>query len=558
MKPSVNSIRVLSDGSDYKLSEYLGRIGFDSVDFIPEVRLESICSHADDSYCSLTLILLSSEIFMRLECISMEDRDELIVKHIEDLAISVVSQLESYENRVRKKGGEIIFPFVPTLFSRKETESWQNTSKSSHRFAIRMLNSEIAKRIDSSRAITLVDGIGEISDRCKKLWFRLGSCWDEENSQMLTSQVSAHMNLAESNKKMIILDLDNTLWGGILSEDTKDGIELGQDTVRGKIYQEVHRLLIGLSRQGFLLSICSKNNRDEALRCLFDHHGSLFTRNSIVGARINWDSKAENIKSLVEEIGIGLDSCVFIDDSMVECSEVEERCPGVNAICIPRNIYSYPSILRHSALLHRKKPSVEDLNRTKTYIQDEQRRSTALSLDSSGMSRDEWLVTLHMKLVLKRLDTEDRAIDRIVQLFSRANQFNLCYSKYTHSQMIELLSEDELEVLYASLSDRFGSDGIIACIVIRGCRLRREMTVLDFVQSCRVFGRGVEESFLSAVLRRSSWAENIRFRVRPNSRNAASTKFVTSVTGGVNFNATIKRTLVLDQIRREHVEWQWA
>lgn len=554
----MTSIGIISDGYDYALSQELRRLELGEVEFIPDVRLEYVAESAANHGCDLTLVLIAEEAFKRLDIIYGLDDENDMIKHIEGLAVDIVSQLEFCEDNARSRGGEILFAFIPTLYTRKEREAWYSTSKTSHKFAIRLLNSEIAKRIDQSSGITVLDGISEIDARCSKIWFRLSSYWDALNSEMLAKQLKEHLALRTREKKMIILDLDNTLWGGILSEDTIDGIQLGNDSVKGKIYQEVHRIIRRLQRNGFLISICSKNDIEEAKDCLFGHYGSLLKEEDIVAERINWISKADNVRIIADEIGIGLDTCVFIDDNSIECNEVESRCAGVETIIVPRNTYDYPNVLLSSDLLLRKKPLQEDRERTSAYRVNRMRIASAKSQGDGDLSRSQWLSSLDMTLDVKKLNSRDRAIARIVQLFSRTNQFNLYYSKYSHSDLVHMGSDLDTDIYYAALSDKYGSDGIVACIITKKDPAMHSISVLDYVMSCRVFGRGVEGAFLKSVLSRPGSPRYVEFRVRNIGRNAASGRFIDSFPCVCATSTLVESSLLLDQIDEGHIKCEWS
>ena len=553
----MTSIGIISDGYDYSLAQQLQKLGLSRVEFIPDVRLENVADSAASQNWDVTLVLIADEAFKRLDSLHEFSDENDKVEYIERLAVDIVSQLESCEDNSMCRGGEVLFAFIPTLYTRKEREAWQNTSKTSHRFAIRHLNSEIAKRIDQSRNITILDGVSEINSSCSKIWFRFSSYWDVRNSELLAKQLKEHLALKIGKKKMVIIDLDNTLWGGILSEDTKEGIQLGQDSVKGKIYQEVHRIMKRLRRNGFLLSICSKNEIKEAKDCLFGHYGSLLREEDIVTERINWTSKADNVCSIASEINISLDTCVFIDDNNIECDEVKSRCEGVECITVPRNTYEYPDVLLRSDLLVRQKPSQEDRERTNSYRVNRMRTASAKSLGGGELSRSQWLNSLGMKLDIKKLNSSDRAIDRIVQLFARANQFNLYYSKYSHSDLVGLSSNPCTDIFYAILSDKYGSDGIIACIVTREDPVQGSISVLDYVMSCRVFGRGVEGAFLKLILSRPGSPRYVKFRTRDIGRNAASGRFIDSLPCLSDTSSLVESSVLLDQIEDGHLECEW-
>lgn len=296
-------------------------------------------------------------------------------------------------------------------------------------------------------------------------------------------------------KKCIALDLDNTLWGGIIGEDGFEGIRLGEEGI-GLAFAEFQEELLNLYRKGVLLALCSKNNPQDALQVIRDHPGMRLREEHFAAVRINWEDKASNLRALAEELNIGLDSFVFLDDNPVERTWVRQSAPEVTVPEWPADPVEYKTALLRLASEHFLKLGItaEDRKRGEIYQAQAARRK----LETSGSSLEEFYRALEMRVRVGRANPF--TIPRIAQLTQKTNQFNLTTRRYTEAEIRAASEDAHTEVFWLELNDRFGPSGIVGVLILKE-DVGGAWTVDTFLLSCRVMGRTVENAFLGAVVR---------------------------------------------------------
>lgn len=311
--------------------------------------------------------------------------------------------------------------------------------------------------------------------------YRFGGCL--AIAQMIERYIRACRGLA---KKCIVLDCDNTLWGGILSEDGLERICLGELS-GGKAYQDFQRELLKFWQNGILLALCSKNDAEEVWK-VFDHHPNmLLKRSHIAAAQINWDAKSENLRRLSAALGIGLSSMVLMDDNPAECLEVSLVLPEVTVLPLDAGKpYLHAEALRECGLFDRLQSTDEDKLRNSFY-QDEQKRQ---SVSGAAERTEEFLRTLSTVLTISAVNDHDLA--RVLQLSSRANRLNAAGGA---------ISEESLrtaDCFCLRATDQFGELGLIGFALIRKSVDGQQVppTIEAFTISCRALGRKIEDAFL--------------------------------------------------------------
>ena len=313
-------------------------------------------------------------------------------------------------------------------------------------------------------------------------------------------------------RKCIAVDLDNTLWGGIIGEDGFDGIRLGEDGI-GRAFVEFQDELLNLYRKGILLAICSKNNPQDALDVIRRHPGMRLREEHFAAVRINWEDKASNLRALAEELNIGLDSFVFIDDNPVERTWVSQSAPEVLVPDWPTEPADYKRTLLSLAAQQFFKPSItaEDRKRGEAYKAQAARRT----LESSGASVEDFYRALEMRARIGRADSF--TIPRIAQLTQKTNQFNLTTRRYTEPDVRAASADASTEVFWLELNDRFGPSGIVGVLILKS-RESGEWLIDTFLLSCRVMGRTVENAFLASVVQEVG-ATRLVGEFRPTAKN---------------------------------------
>lgn len=295
-----------------------------------------------------------------------------------------------------------------------------------------------------------------------------------------------------NKKKCLILDLDNTLWGGVVGEVGLDGISLSA-IKEGSQFYIFQRQLKRLKEMGALLTICSKNNPEDAIEVLNNHPAMILKENDFVSMKINWKPKPENISELSQELNIGLDSMVFIDDSEFERESVKSQLPDVIVPEMPKDTTKLPEwfldIQRKYFLFI--SVTEEDANKTEMYKSQVQREQ----LQKSSINLEEYLTSLQMKQKIWSVSEED--IVRAAQLTQKTNQFNLTTRRYTEFDIRRMIESDDYLVLMSSMEDRFGDNGKIALMIVE--KNDRRARIDTFLMSCRVMGRYVENQFVDYV-----------------------------------------------------------
>ena len=359
------------------------------------------------------------------------------------------------------------------------------------------LNAELARRITAISACYIVD-VDRLLSRAgyetaldDRYWHIGRAPYSFAFLQRLAREyVKFAAALKGKSKKCLVLDCDNTLWGGVIGEDGFNGIALGE-TYPGSAFLEFQAAIRDLYSRGVMLAINSKNNWSDAYAVFESHPNSLLRPDHFVAMKINWNDKVQNLREIAAELNIGLDSLVFIDDNAFECQFVREMLPQVTTIELPSDPTRYARLLRTSGLFDTLALSDEDRRRTEMY-RSEARRS---ELKATSGTIDDYLASLDMVLTISH--GTPFSVPRIAQLTQKTNQFNLTTRRYSEDDVQKMLADPAWRVYYAELEDRFDKAGIIAVALVHDAgRIARIDT---FLMSCRVIGRGVERALLAKI-----------------------------------------------------------
>ena len=298
-------------------------------------------------------------------------------------------------------------------------------------------------------------------------------------------------------KKCVVVDLDNTLWGGIVGEDGIEGIALGRD-YPGNCYRDFQKELLKLYHRGILLAINSKNNEADALEVLDKHPDMVLRRKHFAAYRINWQDKVSNLKALAQDLNIGIDSMVFIDDNPRECELVRQQSPECRVFCLPEKPHLIPRFLESVPGLECLSLTEEDTRRGEMYQAQLVRGQTAARFENL---EDFWK---DLQLEVKIEPAQPFSIPRIAQLTQRTNQMNLTTRRHTESQVEALVADPNWRVVSVAAKDRFGDHGIIGVMFLK---LEQDRCHIDnFLMSCRVLGLNLEQymiAYAAAVARQA-------------------------------------------------------
>lgn len=294
------------------------------------------------------------------------------------------------------------------------------------------------------------------------------------------------------SRRCLILDLDNTLWGGVIGDDDLEGIVLGQGDPTGEAFLAIQRLVLDLRNRGIVLAVSSKND-DATARLPFQKHPDMLLKEHHIAIfQANWNDKATNIKAIADALSLGLDSFVFLDDNPAERAQVRQALPQVAVPELPADPALYPRTLMAAGYFEAVSFSEEDLKRADYYRADARR----IALKEQVADLQTYLRSLEMVITFSPFDGPSRG--RIFQLSNKSNQFNLTTRRYTEAEIHALETDPFYFTLQVRLSDIFGDNGMISVVV---CRKGGQTWKIDaWLMSCRVLGRQVEEAVLQEVI----------------------------------------------------------
>ena len=474
------------------------------------------------------LILLSESLYKILENnnnFELEEAINFILKTIKEII-----------NKLSKFGSHIYIPFVPKHFIFCDRYGDKFYDKNSQDILIQNFNHKLYLTFGHFRNVTFLKGIENLSSDISKNYFRFFSIYDKENSIKIIEQIQEHIERKTAKeKKLIILDLDNTIWKGTLGDDSLAGITIDKSDPIGAVYRYAQKIFIQLKKRGFLLAICSKNSKDYALKALFNSPSSLFSEEDIITYEINWNAKSQNIHKICKNLNVSLLDTIFVDDSDYECDEVQANCKGISIFKVPKNIYKYPFMLTSSELFYKEYVSSEDEFRTDLYKKNIERELLKSKIESDDCAVFKWIESLNLRLNIENISPNDPKIPRIIQLFNRTNQFNLSGSKYSEFSFNKSLNDNTY--YFGEAFDRIGSEGLISVIGFKLCD--KSIFVKDFILSCRVFGRYIEESMLLPILDNALKKNcDIYFNLIENNRNNVILKFLKKISND-NYHLSI-------------------
>ena len=324
-------------------------------------------------------------------------------------------------------------------------------------------------------------------------------------------------------RKLIILDLDDTLWGGIVGDAGWENLILGGHHHIGEAYVDFQHALKSMQNRGIVLAIVSKNEESVALEAIRKHPEMVLKLEDFAGRRINWQDKVQNIIDLVAELNLGPQSAVFIDDSPAERARVKEGLPEVLVPDWPEDPLLYASTLLGLRCFELPSLSREDLARTALYLSEAKRRE----LKESAGSLDEWLTQLAVRVQVEELSAAN--LQRAAQLFNKTNQMNLSTRRMPEAELMAWADQAQHRLWTLRVADKFGDAGLTGIISLQ--MQDRSARIVDFILSCRVMGRKIEEAMLAVAIdyARAQGAEDLYARYIPTPKNKPCLDFFASL-----------------------------
>lgn len=326
----------------------------------------------------------------------------------------------------------------------------------------------------------------------------------------LLSYVIGYLGIS---KKCIVLDLDNTLWGGVVGEDGFNGINLGPEPP-GNAYLEFQRILLSLHQRGIILAINSKNNYDDAIKVIREHPYMLLKEDHFAALKINWSDKVTNMKDIIRDLNIGLDSVVFVDDDPVNREYMKINLPSILTVDLPKDPSHYSETIKNMNEFSVLNITNEDTQRGKMYLQQRMRSE----LEQSISNLDTFLKQLDLKVIIKNAD--EFTIPRISQLTLKTNQFNLTTKRYQETDIRKFSHDKKFLVGCVKVEDKFGDNGITGVFIINK-ENPKEWLIDTLLLSCRVMGREIEKGMLGYIIQKAKedHVETIAAKFIPTQKN---------------------------------------
>ncbi len=421
--------------------------------------------------------------------------------HFEDISLNLIlKEVDEFCSHIIniKKHVKIIFINSWIINSYYRGLGINDLKKGGLANALLQMNLRLIENFENERNIFIIDTnricnyLGKSSFN-NKLWYYTKIPYSNEFFLDFIDEIKIiNDSIKGKAKKLIVLDLDNTLWGGIIGDDGWQNLRLGGHDATGEAFVDFQKNLKSLKNRGILLAIVSKNEENIALEGIKNHPEMVLDIKDFVGWRINWEDKAKNIADLVSELNLGLQSVVFIDDNPYERERVKKTLTEILVPDWPKNPIEYTKALSELKHFDRISLSDEDKKRTEIYISEKDRNMLKTQIESI----DEWLKTLDIKVHIEQLNEGN--IRRTLQLLNKSNQMNLSTRRLTESELNNWMKSDTSKLWTFSVSDKFGNMGLTAIISLE---IQDKVgKIVDFVISCRVLGRKIENLMLFHII----------------------------------------------------------
>jgi len=420
------------------------------------------------------------------------EAERRVVRIVDDLAAQWARARQAFRCQIIQ---QTLMPVFDPLFGSNE-----HRLPGSPYWAVQQLNAALRQRADAEGvdllaldAVIARDGLAAWHDPA--LWHRAKQ-EVHPSAAPYYGDLVARLIAASLGRsaKALVLDLDNTLWGGVIGDDGLEGITLGQGSALGEAYVAFQRYARDLSRRGVILAVCSKNDEANALEPFERHPDMLLKRSDIACFIANWTDKAANLRQIAATLNIGLDSLVFADDNPAERAIVRRELPMVAVPELPEDPTLYPSTLAAAGYFESLRLTQEDLDRTAQYQANARRGEMMESTTDLGS----YLRSLEMRAIWNRFDRVGQP--RIVQLINKTNQFNLTTRRVADEDISRLIDDERALTLQIRLLDTFGDNGIIAIVIGKFEPGTRDIRIDTWLMSCRVLGRQMEQETLNLIV----------------------------------------------------------
>mgnify|MGYP006137096765 CR=1 FL=1 len=415
---------------------------------------------------------------------------------------------------------------LPHLYRGEYLKDW--TSEKGLSKNLNIINSEVGEKLKKKSNIHFfnVDFFfqNNFESFNPKLWYATKTPYNNKIFETAAEELNQIIqSFSVPSRKLLILDLDNTLWGGIVGEIGWKNVNLGGHDYTGEAYVDFQKKIKILKKKGIQLAIISKNDEKNALDVFEKNKQMVLSLKDFTAWRINWNDKAKNLLEITKELNLSTDSCVFIDDNVNERNRIKTSLPDVLVPDWPDDPSFYSNALLKLNCFYSRGITKEDNLRTKFY-KDEKKRETTKTLFES---HSDWLKSLSIKITSKNIDSVNKT--RSLQLINKTNQMNLITRRLTEEQIDKIMNDKNKMIKTFSVSDKLGDMGLIGLYTIE--HTKKGINVLDFILSCRAFGRSIENYMAQTIIQlaKKKRVRNIKFNYLKTKKNNPALIFLNSL-----------------------------
>src|SRR5271166_4838874 len=415
------------------------------------------------------------------------------VAEVDETIAKLIGELRSFWRKAREIGNTAVLQQTFIDVTEPLFGSYDRVVPGAPSRVVARLNDQLCEA--ASRDDVLLLDVARASERDGiDAWFDVGR-WLQGKLEIAPQAAPLYGDLAARilaaqrglSKRCLVLDLDNTLWGGVIGDDGLDGIVLGEGSAVGEAHRALQHYAKQLKERGIILAVCSKNDAKIAEAAFRDHPEMVLRRSDISAFQANWDDKANNLKAIAARLNIGIDSLVFVDDNPVERARVRQSLPMVAVPELPEDPAQYVRCLAEAGYFEAVAFTAEDRDRAQQYAANAEREA----LLGSAESMDDFLRGLKMSVLFGPFTAVDHA--RVVQLINKTNQFNTTTRRYTSEQITYITNLADALTLQFRLLDRVGDNGLVSTMILRPTPDDEAVLEIEnWVMSCRVFGRQLE------------------------------------------------------------------
>lgn len=328
-----------------------------------------------------------------------------------------------------------------------------------------------------------------------KLWYTGSMPFSPKGNTYIANEILCIIKAIEGKrKKCVALDLDNTLWGGVIGEDGIEGIGLSEYK-EGARYRDAQLRLKELKNSGVLLSVVSKNNPEDAMDAINNHPNMVLRKDDFVALQINWKTKAENIQDIASDLNIGIDSFVFVDDNPAEREQIKDVLPEVSVVDFPSDVVDLEKTIieMYKQYFCIFKSTKEDLEKTKMYLAEGERKK----IKKKAVTLTDYLKLLEIEIDIHSVT--DAEFDRVHQLTHKTNQFNLTTIRYSKEELDKIRNSKDYKIYTVHTKDKYGDNGLVSIVIVK-LNDDKSAYIESFLMSCRVMGRDIEKVVLSKIM----------------------------------------------------------